>query len=136
MTQPSDPPTGFRFPKTRKLLTGTQFDAVFAARTSVGDGMLVVHARPNDRGEARLGMAVSKKVGNAVRRNRWKRLLREAFRLAQHELPALDLVCLPRFRGEPTLAALQASLRDLARRAEKKARKKATGKTTGPGNRS
>lgn len=115
------------FPKSRRLLTGKQFDAVFAARVSVGDGVLVVHARPNDRGGPRLGMAVSRKVGNAVRRNRWKRLLREAFRAAQHDLPALDLVCLPRLRGEPTLAAVSASLIALAKRAEKKAAHKAAG---------
>ncbi len=115
-----------RFPKSRRLLTGKQFDAVFAARVSVGDGVLVLHARPNGLGAPRLGMAVSRKVGNAVRRNRWKRLLREAFRAAQHDLPALDLVCLPRLRGEPTLAAISASLTALAKRADKKAASKAS----------
>ena len=112
------------FPKSRRLLKGKQFDDVFAARIRVGDGVLVVHARPNGLGAARLGMAVSRKVGNAMRRNRWKRLLREAFRTAQHDLPALDLVCLPRLRGEPTLAAVSGSLTALAKRAEEKAASK------------
>ncbi|MEN0109975.1 MAG: ribonuclease P protein component, partial [Planctomycetota bacterium] len=72
------PPRGF--PRSRRLLKGEEFDAAFAAKLSAGDGVVVVHARPNGLGHARLGMAVSRKVGNAVRRNRWKRLLREAFR--------------------------------------------------------
>jgi ribonuclease P protein component len=82
--------------------------------------VLVVYARPNDRKHPRLGLAVSRKVGNAVRRNRWKRVIREAFRLAQHRLPALDFVCLPRSRDEPTLALVAPALEGLAARLQKK----------------
>jgi ribonuclease P protein component len=109
-----------RFPKLLRLRTKGDFDAVFAVRTSAADSVLVVYARPNDRARPRLGLAVSRKVGNAVRRNRWKRVLREAFRLAQHRLPALDLVCLPRSRDEPTLALVAPALEGLAARLQKK----------------
>lgn len=108
------------FPKSHRLLKGGQFDAVFDAKCSAADRMLIIYALPNELTHPRLGLVVSKKVGNAVRRNCWKRLLREAFRLSQHELPPLDLVCLPRFRGEPSLEELKSSLLFLCQKLRKK----------------
>lgn len=47
---------------------------------------------PNDRGEARLGMAVGvRAIGGAVPRNRLRRLIRESFRMHRQELPAVDV---------------------------------------------
>jgi ribonuclease P protein component len=57
------------------------------------DGAFAVFARNNTCGFPRLGLSVAARVvGNAVRRNRIKRLVRESFRLHQHELPAVDIV--------------------------------------------
>ena len=53
----------------------------------------MVTIRSNQVGAARLGLAVAVKMaGGAVARNRLRRIIRESFRVHQHELPAVDLV--------------------------------------------
>lgn len=48
---------------------------------------LVVEFYQNKRGATKLGVTVSKRFGKAHQRNRFKRIVREAFRLSQHRLP-------------------------------------------------
>jgi len=81
------------FPKTARLLGRAEFDAVFALKQSAGDRRLVIFWRKNELGRARLGLAVSTAFGNAVKRNKFKRRLRELFR--KSPLGAFDLVVLP-----------------------------------------
>lgn len=79
--------------------------------------LLTVCAAPNGLDHPRLGLVVGARHGNAVRRSRIKRLIREAFRLSRPQLLCgLDLVCIPH-RGAPLeLAALRRSLVELSRR--------------------
>ncbi len=104
------------FPQHVRLKTPAQFKAVYDRKRSVSDGVLVVYAAANALPHPRVGLSVSRKVGNAVVRNRWKRLLREAFRLHRHALPAgLDFILIPRSgQTEPTLEVIVASLTKLA----------------------
>jgi ribonuclease P protein component len=76
-----------------RLRRGEEFMAVYEAQARVSIGPLLFQAIPNDRGHARLGLSVSRRVGNAVKRNAIKRRLREAFRLERADWPqAYDLV--------------------------------------------
>lgn len=84
----------------------------------MNDARLTMHFARSEGGGTRLGLVVSRRCGNAVARNRWKRMLREAFRLTLPDLPGgLDLVVIPRNREVPSLAELQESLRGLTGRA-------------------
>lgn len=104
----------YSFPKRLHLLRPPDFKRVLAARRSATDKLVTVFGLANECGHARLGLVASRRLGNAVVRNRWKRLLRESFRLTQNELPSLDLVCIPRAGSEPDLKSLQNSLAKLA----------------------
>jgi ribonuclease P protein component len=83
----NQPAPSYRFPRSHRLAGRRAFAAVFGAKMRKHAGPLTVFARPNDLPHARLGLSVGRRVGNAVRRNRVKRLLREAFRLSRHDWP-------------------------------------------------
>jgi ribonuclease P protein component len=109
-----------RFRVCHHLRKNAEFQRVYARRASASDGRLLVFVLKNDLPHARVGLSVSRKHGGAVVRNRWKRLLREAFRLSLAERPGgVDIVCIPR-GGEPVLAELLVSLPRLVKRATKR----------------
>jgi len=76
------------FPKSKRLISNRQFKAVLARNLRVSNGFLTLYMAENDCGYPRLGVSIGKSCGNAVVRNRLKRLLREAFRQSQALIPA------------------------------------------------
>ena len=106
-------PRTYSLPKSRHLRLPSEFSAVYEAKTRESRGPLTVYALPNELGHPRLGMSVGRKVGTAVRRNRIRRLIRESFRLLQHDLPrgrGYDLVVVVRPHEPLILAEYQKML--------------------------
>ena len=112
--------SGYGLPPEKRLRHQREFERVYADSRHATDNVLVVLARRNGLKWSRLGLAVSRKVGTAVVRNRWKRLVREAFRLQQHDLPrGLDLVVRPRRGAQPEFQAVFRSLAKLVERLDR-----------------
>ena len=101
----------FAFTSRMHMRRSADFERTYARGRSAQNATCRVVAAPNELTHSRLGLSVGKKYGNAVRRNRFKRLVREAFRLNRDKLPmGFDIVVIPRAKSEPTLEAVTSSL--------------------------
>ncbi len=130
MPRHADAPARLTFPRQMRLARQRDFDRVFKGKCSAADERLVLYAAGNELARPRVGIVVSAKLGGAVRRNRLKRLLREAFRHEQHRLPAgFDYILIPRSGQPAKVEDYRQSLRRLAdRAAEKWAKRNRDGK--------
>lgn len=103
----------YKLPKEKKLLKSREFKTVLNKGAKFVLPEVVLFSKKNELPASRMGLIVTKKVGNAVVRNKIKRRLREVFRLSdvfrEGEVPALDLVFIARPK------AVTASYEKLAR---------------------
>ena len=107
-----------RFPKSMRLHSRLDFNELFDRGAVAVEKSVVVHARRAQQ-PGRLGISVSKRVGSAPVRNRWKRLIRESYRRLVGQSPAvrqIDLVVRPRRGAQADFQAIQRSLENAVRR--------------------
>ena len=98
-----------RFPRSRRLSGNGVFKAILDARVRAECPAFTLHAAPSTAPETRVGISIGRRVGIASRRNRLKRMMREAFRLTQASHPKIapapyDLVLVVRPHEELPLA--------------------------------
>ncbi|MFM9115857.1 MAG: ribonuclease P protein component [Planctomycetota bacterium] len=104
-----------RLPRERRICQALDFQAVYQADCFAADQVLIINGRFNGTDRTRLGLSVSRQVGNSVVRHRWKRRIREAFRQEYPQLPVgVDLVVRPKRGARLDFAAIRQSLPRLA----------------------
>ncbi len=101
------------------MRSSADFSRVRTEGRSWSTPLLVVQAAANRRDTVRVGVVVSKRLGKAVRRNRIRRLIREAVRVLCRRLRSgWDLVIIARSRmTEARFAEVQAALEEALTRA-------------------
>jgi ribonuclease P protein component len=75
------------FQKSKRLLTSRQFKAVLSRRLRASDELMILFMSQNNLTHPRLGISIPRSIKKAVLRNRLKRLIREAFRQSQYQIP-------------------------------------------------
>lgn len=97
---------------SESLKKNKDFQIVYRKGKSYANRFLVMYIKMNDMGKNRLGISVSKKVGNSVVRHRLTRLIRESYRLQEeHFLCGYDIVAVVRVNAKnSTFADMKSAL--------------------------
>ena len=93
--------TGSGYPRRLRIRKRGEYLRLQRGHPGKKTAHFIVILVPNAKGEGRLGVTVSRRVGPAVQRNHVKRRVREFFRLYGHKLqPAHDLLVIARSGAE------------------------------------
>jgi len=82
----------FSFEKSLRLLNKNDFQNLRSGSRFFISDVLIFYVKPNSRSNDRIGLAITKKYGNAVKRNKIKRLIREAFRKEKGRFSSVDIL--------------------------------------------
>ena len=97
MTHAAQPSTRATFGRRDRVRSRHDFRAIFRDRRVLRGPVFFVYWQRNEVGRSRLGLSVGRRLGNAVRRNRIKRVMREVFRTNRATVPSdVDIVIVPR----------------------------------------
>ena len=130
----SEAPRSFRFGPDRRLHARREFTETFETGRKIHGRFVTVFVRATDRPASRLGLTVTRKFGDAVRRNLAKRRLREVFRTSPIP-PGLDVVVVPKREFfDASFAALESDVRAALDRRDRRvhAPKAPRGRPAGP----
>jgi len=91
----------FVFKKSSRLLNRREFQKLYKSSTTISGKFLVLDYSREDASNAKMGITVTKKFGKAHERNRFKRVVREAFRKTLVNLPSnIQLNIRPRYHAK------------------------------------
>tara|TARA_R110002072_G_scaffold288917_1_gene455439 strand:- start:114207 stop:114566 length:360 start_codon:yes stop_codon:yes gene_type:complete len=104
------------FGKELRLLNQSDFDYLKTGSKSISTKWLRIYFKPskNSLSNSRIGLAVSKKVGNAVKRNIVKRAIRETFRTSEFKDKGLDIIFIASpyiFKNDSDLSKIKSNIR-------------------------
>lgn len=99
------------------LKKNSEFQTVYKEGKSLANKYLVMYVRKNETEKTRIGISVSKKVGNSVVRHRITRLIRESYRLNQEKFETgYDFVVISRATAKgKTYSEIESALLHLGR---------------------